>query len=302
MGTTSCYVVSDLCSIHQRQKKSKILYGKDMFRVLVAQEGCVYRDIVEETMTVDGRKKKNKKEEDHDESNNNCSLPNHPLDINYDNENNTASKQIPWDTSLLLLIPLRLGLKSIPSPYHTQLAQIFTLPQSVGCIGGSPRHALWFYGSLLKQQDKKSHLFALDPHTVQMAPKRSTNNKKKIILSNEYLSSVTYNSSKPILIDMNKMDPSLALGFYIKDRNDFIQLQHTLQEKIKSSHLLFNIMDAKPDYTCNVSLLADMMISSSNSTTTGCCTTKGDVVDNRIDNDNYFSDDDVDVEDDYVFL
>ena len=307
--TTSCYVMRDLTNIHQKQQQlsssststNNINHNeqKPFFRVMVAQEGCVYRDVVEETMTVDSNKNMNdeKDSSSNNDVNTNTSandLPTHPLDINH-TSNVTSSKQLPWDAPLLLLIPLRLGLKSFPKSYHNQLAQIFTLPQSVGCIGGSPRHALWFYGSLNQKQQNnnknRTQLFALDPHTVQTSPQRDYNKRYGAIsLSNEYLTSVT--CSSPVVIDMDKMDPSLALGFYCADREDFEHLQYSLQNinnafghattTTTTNQKMFSIIDSAPDYTCNVSALADMM--------------------SRVDEVDLGSNDSEDAEDDYVFL
>ena len=47
---------------------------------------------------------------------------------------------------LLLFIPLRLGQEKFNMEYAEALKACFSLPQSVGVIGGKPRHALWFIG------------------------------------------------------------------------------------------------------------------------------------------------------------
>merc|ERR1712157_666894 len=49
--------------------------------------------------------------------------------------------------------------------------------QSVGMLGGTPRHALWFYAadesSVSPHDDQQDcgGLYGLDPHTVQAAPR-----------------------------------------------------------------------------------------------------------------------------------
>ncbi len=47
---------------------------------------------------------------------------------------------------LLLFIPLRLGQEKFNMEYAEALKACFSIPQSVGVIGGKPRHALWFIG------------------------------------------------------------------------------------------------------------------------------------------------------------
>lgn len=53
-----------------------------------------------------------------------------------------------WRWSLLLVVPLRLGLgKVVDAIYVPGLLAMFKFPQSVGCIGGTPRHSLYFVGA-----------------------------------------------------------------------------------------------------------------------------------------------------------
>lgn len=47
---------------------------------------------------------------------------------------------------LLMFIPLRLGQEKFNMEYAAALKACFSLPQSVGIIGGKPRHALWLIG------------------------------------------------------------------------------------------------------------------------------------------------------------
>lgn len=65
-----------------------------------------------------------------------------------------------WHTSLLVLIPLRLGLDQLNDAYVPALQKTFTFPQSVGIIGGKKGHSVYFVGA----QDEQLHL--LDPHDV----------------------------------------------------------------------------------------------------------------------------------------
>ena len=62
------------------------------------------------------------------------------------------------------------------------------------------------------------------------------------------------------------MDPSIALGFYCSDREDFELLLDSFQywkQKNPESPELFTVADVVPDYSANVSsVLNDMMMSS----------------------------------------
>lgn len=66
-----------------------------------------------------------------------------------------------WLTSVLILVPLRLGLNELDLVYEDYLKEALKLPQTVGIIGGSPRHAVYIMGF---QDDS---FIDLDPHFIQ---------------------------------------------------------------------------------------------------------------------------------------
>ncbi len=76
---------------------------------------------------------------------------------NNNNENNFTT----WLTSLLILVPLRLGLNELDLIYEPYLKEALKLTQTVGIIGGSPRHAVYILGF----QDES--FIDLDPHFSQ---------------------------------------------------------------------------------------------------------------------------------------
>lgn len=261
-----------------------------MFRAHVAQEGSVYRDAIDELMTRDARKDRdgNSSKAEDKASPEGSSTPssdsyviedpllNNPLSAAATDANCKSEPDIEWDTALLLLIPLRLGLKSFNADsYRLPLAHTFALRQSVGFLGGTPRHALWFYGA----SSDGTKVYGLDPHTVQDTPQRrraaaangreagSNRDAFEIILSDEYLRSV--HCTHPSTMEMSRIDPSLALAFYCRNRSDFDDLCAALDDmkaegkKYKIPEL-FCVADAAPDYCANVSsALVDMMMSSS---------------------------------------
>jgi cysteine protease ATG4 len=265
-GTVS-HVICDLCALYEEQQRQKLQQhdagfrrtfapgdlNRPMFRVHVASQGTVYRDSLELLMTTGTKGTKEARDieaaivpQDHPLW--------HPLDHQYAPEQTAKPKE--WDTGLLLLIPLRLGLKNFNEDYSMALASIFSSRQSVGVLGGRPRGARWFYGA----NSDGSNLYGLDPHTVQTAPHRQmvmTNVGKRVRIvafTDDYLRSV--HTKYPEAIPMSRMDPSMALGFYCRDRNDFEHLCASLQ-KWKEEHTdmpeLFAVEDAVPDYCANVS-------------------------------------------------
>ena len=213
-------------------------------------------------------------------------------------EDSIDDNDIQWDTSLLLLLPLRLGIQSIStSNYGSTLSKLISFPQSVGMLGGTPRHALFFYGAdavdppsssdNTGEQDDVGGWYGLDPHTVQMAPRGtqilcnngSTNTTTKtapryqwqVQLTDSYLRSLHFSSSTSHAnhersIPLSNLDPSCALGFYIHDYSDFVHFQRLLKglstEHCKPNKLpeIITVSDKTPNYEVDVSAAINDMI------------------------------------------
>ena len=241
---TACHVIRDLVQLHQRTQPS-------LFRVHVSTEGTVYQDAVYNLMTQDSKKRalERRKVEA-------AKLPSplHPLDPVATGVMDVDTSSLDWDTSLLLLVPLRLGLDKLNGEYVHCLARSFGIPQSVGILGGRPRGARYFYGAYADG----SKVLGLDPHTIQQAPKR--NALQNVQLTNDYLESV--HTAYPEIYDINRMDPSLAIGFYCRDRKEFIALESSLNElkKVTNSPDLLTFVRKTPNYLA--SAMADMMLDS----------------------------------------
>ena len=146
----------------------------------------------------------------------------------------------------MLLVPLRLGLAKFNEDYKDVLARSFWLPQSVGILGGRPRGARWFFGAYADG----TKVLGLDPHTVQSSPQRLRvqDNSMVVDLSDEYMQSV--HTPYADIFPINKMDPSIVLGFYCRDKKDFLDLERAMKQlKVDSSSPdLFTFADHAPDY------------------------------------------------------
>jgi cysteine protease ATG4 len=66
------------------------------------------------------------------------------------------------ETSLLIFVAYRLGMKSVDPIYYDAITNIFKAPCCIGFVGGKPDKAFYFVGS---NGDK---LIYLDPHYVQV--------------------------------------------------------------------------------------------------------------------------------------
>jgi hypothetical protein len=72
--------------------------------------------------------------------------------------NPPPSERKHWESGLLLLIPLRLGLKFVNVKYFSTIKTCFRSPYSVGILGGRPNHAIYFVGY------REHTLLGHDPH------------------------------------------------------------------------------------------------------------------------------------------
>ncbi|XP_038680587.1 cysteine protease ATG4-like isoform X1 [Tripterygium wilfordii] len=117
-----------------------------------------------------------------------------------------SNGQTAW-TPILLLVPLVLGLEKINTRYIPSLRATFTFPQSLGILGGKPGASTYIVGV----QDDNA--FYLDPHDVQPT----------VNISRDDLQADTssYHSDLIQHIPLDSIDPSLAIGFYCRDKDDF---------------------------------------------------------------------------------
>lgn len=114
---------------------------------------------------------------------------------------------------LLLMVNLRLGITEINPIYLESLKSLFEVPGCVGMIGGRPNQALYFFGFVGEEA-----LF-LDPHTTQNA---GTVGQK--LEDEEIQMDATYHQKYAMRINFRQIDPSLAVGFLSKTRDEFDQL------------------------------------------------------------------------------
>ncbi|KAL3717189.1 hypothetical protein ACJRO7_008728 [Eucalyptus globulus] len=114
--------------------------------------------------------------------------------------------QDEW-TPILLLVPLVLGLEKVNPRYIPLLRATFSFPQSLGILGGKPGASTYLIGV----QDDEA--FYLDPHDVQPVCSISTDNLDSDTSS--------YHCNVIRRIPLDSLDPSLAIGFYCRDKDDF---------------------------------------------------------------------------------
>ncbi|KAE8349065.1 putative cysteine protease atg4 [Aspergillus coremiiformis] len=110
----------------------------------------------------------------------------------------------------LILLGTRLGIENVTPVYWTGLKAVFQFPQSVGVAGGRPSASYYFIGT------QGSYLFYLDPHSTRPA---SPYNVAGESLSREEIN--TYHTRRLRRIHMQDMDPSMLIGFLVRNEDDW---------------------------------------------------------------------------------
>ena len=110
------------------------------------------------------------------------------------------------EAPLFLLMPVTLGATSqVPTDYLNQIPKVFTFPQSLGIVGGRVGASLYFVGV------QEAKLLYLDPHTVHNALDDTGD------LS-------TFTCDRINHMNLASINPSLAMGFFCRDRASFEDL------------------------------------------------------------------------------
>lgn len=147
--------------------------------------------------------------------------------------------QITPNSPLLLLIPLRLGLEEINvEMYAEDIKATLSFPQTLGIIGGRPRFAYYFFG----YSETNGELLALDPHTVKDFTGTSGPN------------SDTHICESPLYIpSIERLDPTMALGFVVRDQVELDDLIERL-DKLKLCAVMKSLpnMDFGSDLDCDM--------------------------------------------------
>ncbi|XP_004492910.1 cysteine protease ATG4 isoform X1 [Cicer arietinum] len=113
---------------------------------------------------------------------------------------------VPW-TPLLLLVPLVLGLDKVNLRYIPLLQSTFKFPQSLGILGGKPGASTYIIGV---QNEKAIYL---DPHDVKPVV--------NINVDTQEPNTSSYHCNIIRHMPLDSIDPSLAIGFYCRDKDDF---------------------------------------------------------------------------------
>ncbi|KAK4054231.1 Cysteine protease atg4 [Microbotryomycetes sp. JL201] len=183
-----------------------------------------------------------------------------------------------WTTPVLVLIGLRLGIDGVNPIYHSAVKGIFQFPQSVGIAGGRPSSSYYFVGS---QADS---LYYIDPHHARPAiPRRPVPDDLQAIdetvpistrqeqanrdgdhlaqgdddrglheLEGFYAKAYpdgelqTYHCDRVRKMPLSALDPSMLVGFLIKDEQDWDDFSYRVQHLSADAKPIFSIAASPP--------------------------------------------------------
>ncbi|KIW00942.1 hypothetical protein, variant [Verruconis gallopava] len=110
----------------------------------------------------------------------------------------------------LVLVGIRLGIDRITPVYWEALKSSLQLPQSVGIAGGRPSASHYFVGN------QSNTFFYLDPHITRPALPLQAESSR---YSEDVIA--TCHTRRLRRIDIREMDPSMLIGFLIRDEEDY---------------------------------------------------------------------------------
>lgn len=161
------------------------------------------------------------------------------------NSNTVTRKTGQWLPGVLF-IQLRLGLTKINPLYFDALRHTFKFKNSLGIIGGRPNHALYLIGFT------GDDVMYLDPHNTQqfidLDSQNATDGQPEDDLKALPLDSTYHYCDWPEMMNIDRLDPSLALCFYFQDEQDFDDwCKRSENDLIKSEQApMFEIISSRP--------------------------------------------------------
>jgi cysteine protease ATG4 len=175
-----------------------------------------------------------------------------------------SGKIVDSQASLLVLVPIRLGIDSIQAAYLTQIKSLFQFESNVGIAGGRDREAYFLVGldnaELGEDEEDSTSFYYLDPHMIQRSVPADWRLKSaaddevvlgspKRTLGGLHQAVSTYHCSELRTLDAPKMCNSLAAGFYLRDAASFdMWAQHLKQmgDKYKDK-FIFTVFETEPE-------------------------------------------------------
>lgn len=119
----------------------------------------------------------------------------------------------------LILLGIRLGIERVTPVYLEALKSTLKYPQSIGIAGGRPSSSHYFVAT------QSSLLFYLDPHETK--PHLPYLNPSSTYSPDEIS---TFHTRRLRALHLTEMDPSMLLGFLIRDEEDWLDWKNRLSQ------------------------------------------------------------------------
>lgn len=146
---------------------------------------------------------------------------------------NLLMKKLEDNNPTLILLPIRLGIDNVNPVYWDALKNLLAFPQAIGIAGGRPSSSHYFFGF------QNNDLFYLDPHLHQPCLKKE-----------ELPESLnTVHCTKIRMLHMDEMDPSMLVGFLIRDEEDYKDWKQRINEN-NNPRPIINIAAKEPSIAC----------------------------------------------------
>ncbi len=177
---------------------------------------------------------------------------------------NRRAETAVWRRPVLILIGIRLGLETVNPIYYESVKATFSFPQSVGIAGGRPSSSYYFMGH------QGNSLFYLDPHNVRPAvPLRYPPTTfpaaapHRLDVSHRYAledrddedewwshayteaQTSTFHCEKVRRMPIKSLDPSMLLGFLVKDEEALVDLCARIKALPKT---IFSFAESAPKW------------------------------------------------------
>ncbi|ETS61635.1 hypothetical protein PaG_04127 [Moesziomyces aphidis] len=177
---------------------------------------------------------------------------------------NRRAETAVWRRPVLILIGIRLGLETVNPIYYESVKATFSFPQSVGIAGGRPSSSYYFMGH------QGNSLFYLDPHNVRpavplryppttfpaAAPSRFDVSHRYALedrddedewWSHAYTEAQTstFHCEKVRRMPIKSLDPSMLLGFLVKDEEALVDLCARIKALPKT---IFSFAESAPKW------------------------------------------------------
>jgi len=149
---------------------------------------------------------------------------------------NEVYKAVKNNQSVLILVAIRLGIDNLNPIYYDALKACFRFPHSIGIAGGKPSSSYYFIGT------QGDDLFYLDPHHSRQAL------ELKSVQEFTEEEMATFHCDTLRKIPISQLDPSMLLGFYCQNSEEFENFCDLVKELSKNHKPVFTIEQEAPVY------------------------------------------------------